>query len=141
MLMEFCVLSKSEWVPSGGRETAYLKIDLWNDYSYITMFHLSLHDKNGVFHDIGDIKIGFKGQTTDVSTYSTLPKKFPCLGEGFFSLGVGGEFSKTMARLPGSIGESVLRSLRDIAVEPDIIESIKGEDGRMQVLSATPSMH
>ena len=45
--MEFRVLSKNTRVPDSGNDTVYLKVDLWNDYSFITMFHMSLHDKDG----------------------------------------------------------------------------------------------
>ena len=45
--MEFCVLSRDTWVPDSGKDTVYLKIDHWNDYSFVTMFHMSLHDEHG----------------------------------------------------------------------------------------------
>ncbi len=60
--MEFRVLSKSTWVPDSGKNTVYLEVDHWNDYSFVTMFHLSLHDDDGMLHDIGEVKIGFIGR-------------------------------------------------------------------------------
>lgn len=126
--MEFRVLSKSKWAPENGKDSVYLKIDNWNDYSFVTLFHLSLHDKEGRLHDIGQIKIGFKGQTTETSTYSKLPDRFLDLEDEFFSLGQGVDFYKKMAGLPDSIGKKVLSSLRDVVVNPAIIESIKEEE-------------
>tara|TARA_B100000700_G_scaffold1794_1_gene2209 strand:+ start:2237 stop:3811 length:1575 start_codon:yes stop_codon:yes gene_type:complete len=126
--MEFHVLSKKSWVPEKGQNTVYLKVDHWNDYSYVTMFHLSLHDDDGRLHDIGDVKIGFKGQTTEVSTYTKLDARFTNLGDEFFSLGQGADFYKNIAALPDSIRKSLLSSLKDIVLNPDIIESIKDED-------------
>lgn len=125
--MEFCVLSKGTWAPENGKNTVYLKVDQWNDYSFVTMFHLSLHDGGGSFHDIGAIKIGFKGQTTEIDTYTKLTDRFTDLTEEFFSLGQGVEFYKKMASLPDSLSEKILWSLRDIVVNPAIIESIKEE--------------
>lgn len=125
--MEFRVLSKSAWVPDNGRDSAYLKIDLWNDYSFVTTFHLSLHDQDGLFHDIGDIKIGFKGQAAKTKTCTRLPDRFQNIGEEFFSLGVGVEFYKNIEMLPNLLGRKVLSSLRDIVDKPEIIESIKEE--------------
>ena len=126
--MEFRVLSKNRWVPESGKDTAYLKVDLWNDYSFVTMFHLSLHDGEGCLHDIGEIKIGFKGQTTETSTYTELPDRFSDLEDKFFSLGQGVDFYKKMAGLPNSTGKMVLSSLRDVVAKPAIMESIKDED-------------
>lgn len=126
--MEFRVLSKTTRIPDAGRNTAYLKVDLWNDYSFVTTFHLTLHDADGHLHEIGDIKIGFRGQTREVSTYTNLPNRFSDLNDNFFSLGQGVEFYKKMAEMPDSLRENVLSSLRDIVAKPDIIDSIKEED-------------
>lgn len=59
-------------MPGNGVDQAYLKIDYWNDFSFITMFHLSIHDQDGNFHAIGNIKIGFKGQDVTISTHEKL---------------------------------------------------------------------
>lgn len=34
-------------------------------FKYKTLFHLSLFDFNGKYHDIGSVKIGFKGQAPE----------------------------------------------------------------------------
>ena len=95
--MEFQVLSRYIWVPDNGRDTVYLKTDYWNDWLFVTMFHMSLHDEDGQFHDIGETKIGFKGQTKETATYSKLPNRFENIGEEFFSLGQDVEFYRNMA--------------------------------------------
>lgn len=125
--MEFRVLSKNTWVPDGGKETVYLKIDNWNDYSFVTLFHMSLHDEDGQLHNIGEIKIGFKGQTIETGTYAKLPDRFEHVGDEFFSLGQSVEFYRNMASLPNHLGKRILLALRDIAVQPDLIEDIKEE--------------
>ena len=125
--MEFRVLSKSTWVPDTGNDTVYLKVDFWNDYSFVTMFHMSLHDEDGQLHEIGNIKIGFKGQTIDTDTYTKLPDRFEGVGKEFFSLGQGVEFYRNIESLPNRLGKQILLALNDIVVKPDIIDDIKEE--------------
>ncbi|MBQ0798300.1 MAG: AAA family ATPase [Porticoccaceae bacterium] len=126
--MKFRVLPRNTKAPETGNDTAYLQIDHWNDHSFITMFYLSLHDADGDLHEIGNIKIGFKGQTTETSTHTKLPGIFVDMGEEFFSLGQGVEFYKNIAALPESLGKKILSSLRDIVEKPAIIEAITEEE-------------
>jgi len=125
--MKFCVLSRDASMPRSGKNTVYLRIDHWNDYSFVTMFFMSLHDENGNYHEIGGIKIGFKGQATEIQTYSKLPDNFESVGNEFFSLGQSVEFYRNMASLPNGLGKRILLALRDIAVQPDLINDIKEE--------------
>ncbi|WP_025562440.1 hypothetical protein [Psychromonas sp. SP041] len=61
--MKFIVVPSNQRTPNEAINTAYLHIDNWNDYSFVTMFYLTLFDELGKKHDLGNIKIGFKGQT------------------------------------------------------------------------------
>jgi len=126
--MEFHVLSRDTWVPESGKATIYLKIDHWNDYSFVTLFHMFLHDEDGQLHDIGGIKIGFKGQTTETNTYAKLPNRFESVGDEFFSLGQSIDFYRNIASLPVRLCPRILSALRDIVLQPDLIEDIKEED-------------
>lgn len=126
--MEFKVLTVDATVPQLGRNTVYLKKDNWNDYSYVTMFDMSLHDANGNYVIVGSIKIAFKGQTTSISTFSTLDKSFTELDKKYFSLGNSVDFYKTMAKLNRDTRRTVLTALRDIVVQPAIIQEITDED-------------
>ncbi len=128
MNIQFYVLSRSDLVPDTGKSTAYLKIDHWNDFAFVTMFHMSIHDESGQLHDIGRIKIGFKGQTTETDTYTKLPDRFERVGDKFFSLGQDVDFYRNMSSLPNHFGKEILLALRDIVVQPDIIEDIKEEE-------------
>lgn len=92
------------------------------------MFYLSLHDDKGELHSIGNVKIGFKGQTTEISTYSLLGNPFPRLPEGFFSLGVDVDYYKKLASLPTSISHSLLDALNDLVLKPQLIEIYKDEE-------------
>ncbi len=126
--MEFHVLSKNTWPPSIGRDTVYLKIDHWDDYGFVTTFQMSFHDDNGEIHEVGYIKIGFKGQTTGIDTYTKLPTQFAHVDEVFFSLGTSVDFYRNMASLPNQFGKRILFELRDIVLQPDLIDDIKEED-------------
>ncbi|MCR3902508.1 AAA family ATPase [Aeromonas hydrophila] len=126
--MEFQVISRKSWVPSNGRDTVYLKIDNWNDYSFVTMFHMSYYDHSGVLYDIGDVKIAFKGQSIEVETHSKLPKKFSFLSDEFFSLGENVDFYKKISSLQNSVGINILNAIRDIVVQQNIIDDILDED-------------
>ena len=125
--MEFLVLSKSTRLPDNGKNTVYLKIDHWDDYSFVTMFYMSLHDENGQLHNIGGTKIGFKGQTVETDTYTKMPDRFESLVDEFFSLGQSVEYYRNLTSLPNHLGKRILLSLRDIAVQPGLIEGIKEE--------------
>lgn len=85
--MNFILVPRNSRMPTEGKNIAYLHIDYWNDFSFVTMFYLIYFDENGVLHDLGNVKIGFKGQTTDIATYSKLSNSFDCLPNDFFSLG------------------------------------------------------
>jgi hypothetical protein len=52
-------LTRGSGAPSSGMNIAYLVIDFWNDYSFVTMFRVYLFDDQGFRHDLGDVKIGF----------------------------------------------------------------------------------
>ncbi|RMM44332.1 Phage Hau3 resistance protein [Pseudomonas syringae pv. aptata] len=125
--MKFIVLPVGASRPLQGKSTIYLTKDNWNDYSFVTMFSMSIHDEAGVLYDIGRTKIGFSGQTTSIATYEKFPESFEWLPDGFFSLGQGVEFYKTMRRLESNFRSAVLKSLRDIVFMPEIIEHIKDE--------------
>ena len=126
--MEFKVLPLDATAPKLGTNTVYLKKDNWNDYSYVTMFDMSLHDADGNYVSVGNVKIGFKGQTTSVSTFSTLEESFTKLDRKYFSLGNSADFYKTMAKLKRDTRHAVLTALRDIVFEPGIIKEITDED-------------
>jgi predicted ATPase len=91
------------------------------------MFRVFLHDADGVLHDIGQIKIGFIGQTTEIDTHQKLSATFPYLGDEFFSLGQSVEYYKNLASLPDSLRNSFLEGLRDVVANPELIEKFKEE--------------
>ncbi len=126
--MKFHVLPRDELPPSNGRNAIYLRIDHWNDYSFVTMFHVSAHDGDGNFYEIGDVKVAFKGQTTAMATYKSLPESFGSVADDFFSLGHGVEYYRNIASLPGDMGREILFSLRDIVAQPELIAGVTNEE-------------
>lgn len=125
--MEFQLIPRGKKSPDKGRNTVYLNIDFWNDFSYITMFYVSLHDDTGEFHELGNIKIGFRGQTTETSTFSTLEEKFLSLSQHYFSLGQDVSYYQSLFSLPENIREEVLVGLKDIVHHPFLMDEIIDE--------------
>jgi predicted ATPase len=125
--MNFKKISRGSWGSNSDPDTVYLEIDHWNDYSFVTMFDLYYRDSDGDRLDIGAVKIGFKGQTVENSTHSTLASEFPHLGNEYFSLGQDIQFYRNIAKLPSDVADQILESLRDIVSHPDIIDEIRDE--------------
>jgi predicted ATPase len=92
------------------------------------MFDLTLHDEQGTYHDIGKVKIGFIGQTKQISTHSKLNVEFQYLASEFFSLGQGTDYYRKLAALPNGYGKKVLTALRDMVVDPNIVDEVKDEE-------------
>ncbi len=113
--MDFFILNRHDKIPPTATSTAFLRYDNWNDYSYVTMFYVTLFDKNGDHHDLGNIKIGFKGQTTSESTFSKLTSPFNFLPENFFSLGTELEYYQKLIAIEDEYTkDDYLSSLRDV---------------------------
>ncbi len=126
--MKFIVLPRGTSTPNKGRNTAYLSIDRWNDYSFVTMFYLSLHDDEGILHDIGNVKIGFKGQTTEKPTYAQLGNEFSQLQDGYFSVGQDVNYYQKIAILPDDDRNQLLEAIKDIVFDLELIEFAQDED-------------
>lgn len=106
----------------------YLMTDNWNDYSFETLFHLFVVVQNKPIR-IGEVKIGFLGQTTEISTRRKLQGlNLKHLPKDFFSLGESDEYYKNISKLNKELRISVLKILNDIVFKQDIIPKIKDED-------------
>lgn len=126
--MNFIILPKNTRPFKSGFNTAYLTIDHWNDYSFVTMFYLSLHDEKGDLHEVGSVKIGFKGQTTEKSTYSLLGNEFQQLSDDYFSVGQDVDYYQKISRLPIQLKNALLTAMKDIVFTPNLIEVAKDEE-------------
>lgn len=126
--MNFIVLPRGANTPKSGLNTAYLTVDHWNDFSFVTMFYLELHDENGDFHDLGNVKIGFKGQTAVTPTFSLIGSSFQKLPDGFFSVGQDVVYYQILSSFSEELKVHLLESLRDMVFTPDLIELAKDEE-------------
>lgn len=128
--MLFKVIGQKEEILAAGTSTVYLKIDNWNDmFKFVTMFYMSLFDSKGTYHDVGGVKIGFKGQTLETgTTYNELGKEFEALSEEYFSLGQDSDYYKNLYLVPAIDRNKVITALRDIVSDQGQIEKIKDEE-------------
>jgi predicted ATPase len=130
--VKLVLISRSQSAPTSERSAVYLKIDHWNDYSFVTMFQVTVFDENGARLELGSVKIGFVGQTYAVSTYSTLPATgnfFDGLPEGYFSLGQDVGYYKTLYdNTSESFRNNFLQILRDVVVSKDNFSIAENEE-------------
>ena len=110
------------------KNTIYLFSSTWNDYSYRTLFNMEVTDSKGSTHNIGQIKIGFKEQITDISTYDKIDKKFTTLSEEFFSLAESPEFYQNLYALGKDTCHIVLESLNNVVISERAMAVAMHED-------------
>lgn len=125
--MNFIILPRGTNKKNLESNTACLIIDRWNDHSFITMFYLSFIDNQGINHDLGNVKIGFKGQTTEVPTYSLLADGFQQLPDGYFSVGQDVDYYQKISSLSPQVSNLLLGALKDIVLNPELIKFAQDE--------------
>lgn len=127
--MDFQVLNRTTWLPNEGRNTAYLRIDNWNDYLYYTLFQVKIFDGNGKGYELGDVKIAYKGQEEGGAnaTSEKIETHFSKLSEDFFSLGNSTEYYKKLSTMPKETRTNYLNGLNDLVAHPELIPIIEGE--------------
>lgn len=127
--MQFITISRNTQKPNTGINTVYLEIDHWNDFSFVTMFHVTAFDESGLRHEIGSVKIGFKGQTVALDTYSSLNSPFSNLGEGYFSLGTDVDYYRKLKNdLSDEFRNTFLSALKDVVHDQANLEGASNEE-------------
>ncbi|MEW4564208.1 AAA family ATPase [Bremerella sp. JC770] len=127
MTITFHVLQEEQKTPNHGQSVAYLAADSWDDwFRYQTRYTLVYFDESGERHYIGGTKIGERNLPTSRSR-PKLPSSFESLDEPFFSLGQSDTFYESLNNTGASVRQFILESLRDIALNPDILESVLDE--------------
>lgn len=107
---------------------AVLDTDNWDDFSFKTMFSLSVYDENGKHVICGSVKIGFRGQT-EGRTSASLLLPLEQLPEKFFSLGQDVEYYKTIHQeLSEEFAASLLEALRDVVFDRDLLLNVASEE-------------
>lgn len=127
-MITFYVLQRNANIPSTGTNAVYLKIDHWNDYSFVTMFEIIAYDEMSIRHNLGAVKIGFAGQTIEVSTYSTLPQQFTSLPNKYFSVGIDVNYYLLLSSLSTEFRSHFLKSIRDVAFDHRILDDASDEN-------------
>ncbi|MHA6879240.1 AAA family ATPase [Ralstonia pseudosolanacearum] len=123
MAQFFTVLPVDHSIPRSNSEAAYLLTDNWNDwFTYRTMYTLSIRDANGTVHRIGSVKIGQIGMRPD-QRRPDLEPSFDVLGEEFFSIGQDDTYYETLNELGAELRDRVLTGLRDMAFDPQRLET------------------
>lgn len=129
MQIRFFIIGRKDGHVGSHTNAVYLRIDNWNDFSFVTMFDVYVYDENGEGHSLSSIKVGFVGQTTDVTTHSTLEKEFDELPAGYFSVATDVDFYRKLCiNFSQEWRDSFLEKIRDVVKTPAILEIAKDED-------------
>jgi predicted ATPase len=121
--MQFYVTSRFGSLPAR-KDCFVLKEDNWDDFGFKAAYKLVHVDSEGVSHEIGFLHIGCKGQE---SGRTSVPKKFDQLDDEFFSLGGNELYYDRLRALGDAIREGVLKSLRDIAFDEELLAEVEHE--------------
>lgn len=106
---------------------AVLDTDNWDDYSFKTMFSLTVFNETGEKVECGSVKIGFKGQT-EGRTSEALTLPIESLSDKFFSLGQDVEYYKVVRdELSVAFAAELLVALRDVVHDPTILRDVENE--------------
>lgn len=105
-------------IPESGRLLVYLTLDNWNDFSYRTLYQITLFDENGIKHDLGYVKIANFGQTTDERI--ELEEEFELLDDRYFSLGQSDEYYSIIQALNPQLKELFLIKIKDIVFDQEL---------------------
>jgi predicted ATPase len=114
MALNFYKLPVNGVVPNNARETVYLLPSNWDDYTYKTIFTLTIFDEQGNRHQLGSVKIGYIEQPSGW-TEERIPAEFNALPETFFSLGQDADYYKKLVdELDDSLKVNLLTALGDV---------------------------
>lgn len=123
--MNFRVLGRFATLPSGVPNAALVS-DSWNDFGYKTLYSLKIRDEAGEIHLIGGIKIGQFAMGENEWQVS-VPPEFDELDERYFSIGQDDSYYENLNKLGPNIRNEVLKCLRDIALDQDLLQRALSE--------------
>lgn len=122
----FRVVDRRVALPAGLKSTAYLIIDHWDDwFRFSTMYQLVIFDELGKLEEIGSLKIG-QLEMPDSQRRPDIPVEFPTLEKRFFSLGQDETYYENLKNLGETTRLQVLTALRDISLDLELFEQVKG---------------
>ena len=112
-----------------------LSKDDWDDFGFITMFHMYYIDVNYERIPIGEIKISFIGQKPRADyaqiytdrTYNKISPVFEEIGDDFYSLGQTPEFYEKLFSIFGNESIQILSQINDLATNPSAVSKYSDE--------------
>lgn len=131
--MIFKIIKMGAYRDSFVRETTvFLKEDNWDDFSFKTLFELSVKEPDKEIIDIGSVKIGYSNQAENFRTVEEIFKIHPSglfseLGSEFFSLGQSLEFYQGIYDLSQDIKIFILEGLNDVAFNRQVLSTVEQE--------------
>lgn len=125
MPFRFIKYSRSDCLPQNATHLVCLKEDNWDDFGFKTIFTVVVYDETGHTHDLGNVKIGYKGQSVGW-TSERIGREFTSLDDDFFSLGQEPEYyEKIYNDLSENCKNDLLSGLKDIAFNDSYFEVAK----------------
>ena len=119
----FTVIPVNQRSPNYEKEAAYLLADNWDDwFTYSTMYTLIVVTASGEKLHIGSVKIGQIGMQPD-QRRPDLEQSFDMLSEEFFSVGQDDTYYEHLNELGVELRDRVLTGLRDMAFDPQLLET------------------
>lgn len=83
MPLTFRKYTRNSPLPHEGSNLVCLVEDNWDDFGFKTIFTVFIYDENGKGHDLGSVKIGYRGQS-EGWTSEKVQEEFNTLGDDFF---------------------------------------------------------
>jgi len=128
--MFFTLVGHHNQVPASGAGQAFLIDDNWDDWGkYRTQFQLVVYGHDGKRFDVGSLKIGHFGLQPGTKSEMKpgvrapmLDVEFNKLEESYFSLGQDETYYETLNGLPDDLRLTVLRGLRDCALDTQLFD-------------------
>lgn len=128
MPIKFRKLSRNDHLPHHATNLVCLKEDNWDDFGFKTIFTVIVYDENGNSHDLGSVKIGYKGQSKGW-TSERLEREFDSLNDGFFSLGQEPDYyEKIHNDLSKEFKDKLLHGLKDVVFNSVNLEVAKSDE-------------
>ncbi|TAA08842.1 ATP-binding protein [Pseudoxanthomonas winnipegensis] len=104
-----------------------LQQDNWNDYSFMTLYHLYYNTTGEDATLIGGVKILRRGQTEADSLQ--VKNSFNALDEDYCSVGTSLDYYQRLNSLPDDVRTNLVGALRDVAVHSELRDSFSSEPG------------
>lgn len=117
MPLTFRKYTRNSPLPHEGSNLVCLVEDNWDDFGFKTIFTVFIYDENGKRHDLGSVKIGYRGQS-EGWTSERVQDEFNTLDDDFFSLGQEPEYYEMIYNeLSDDCRSSLLDGLKDVVFD------------------------